>query len=82
MSLSYIENRENALKRRIVVAEQTALNERWRADDAELIASNERRRADAEKKRADDAVEILKQIVDNNDIKLSQKTRNKIKLQL
>ena len=68
MSLSYIENRENALKRRIVVAEQTALNER--------------RRADAEKKRADDAVEILKQIVDNNDIKLSQKTRNKIKLQL
>ena len=82
MSLSYIENRENALKRRIVVAEQTALNERRMADDAELIASNERRRADAEKKRADDAVEILKQIVDNNDIKLSQKTRNKIKLQL
>ncbi len=68
MSLSYIENRENALKRRIVVAEQTALNER--------------RRGDAEKKRVDDAVEILKQIVDNNDIKLSQKTRNKIKLQL
>ena len=92
MTSSFIQNRENALKRRIVVAEQTALNERQRADDAELTASNERRRADdaeltasnerqradAEKKRADATEEILKEIVENNDIEFNKETMKKI----
>ena len=92
MTSSFIQNRENALKRRIVVAEQTALNERQRADDAELTASNERQRADdaeltasnerqradAEKKRADATEEILKEIVENNDIEFNKETMKKI----
>lgn len=57
MSLSYIEKWENAFKRRLQVAEQTANNE---------------------KQRADAAVEILKEIVDNYNIKLSQETIDRI----